>query len=94
MTRQFQIGRTYSTRSICDHDTVYSFTILSRTAKQVTVEVHGKIVKRGLSIVDGVEQFKPFGSYSMCAIIRAGERYTTDAAIDRFDADLAGETIH
>ena len=67
----FVVGRTYAPRSICDHDCVFSFTILARTAKSVTVNVHGKIVRRGLSIWNGVEQFKPFGSYSMCTIIGA-----------------------
>lgn len=67
----FQIGRTYQTRSICDYDCIHSFTILGRTPKSVTVNVHGKTVRRGLSIYDGVEQFKPFGTYSMCAVIRA-----------------------
>jgi hypothetical protein len=71
MTARFQVGRTYSQRSICDHDTVFSFTIVNRTAKTITTEVHGKTVRRGLSIHDGVEQFKPFGTYSMCAIISA-----------------------
>jgi hypothetical protein len=68
---QFQVGRTYATRSICDSECIFSFAILSRTAKSVTVNVHGKTVRRGLSLRDGVEQFKPFGNYSMCAIIRA-----------------------
>jgi hypothetical protein len=68
---KFQVGRTYATRSIGDYDCIFSFTILGRTAKTVTTEVHGKTVKRGLTVYDGVEQFKPFGSYSMCAIIRA-----------------------
>jgi hypothetical protein len=36
MTNQFQIGRTYSTRSICDHNCIFAFTILGRTAKTVT----------------------------------------------------------
>jgi len=73
MTTQFQVGRTYATRSICDHNCIFSFTIKSRTAKTVTVDVHGKTVKRGLNVYDDVEQFKPFGSYSMCAIIRANK---------------------
>ena len=72
--KAFEVGKTYATRSICDHDCIYSFTILSRTAKQVTVDVHGKTVRRGLSVADGVEQFKPFGSYSMCAIISADKQ--------------------
>ena len=71
MIKQFQVGQTYSTRSIGDHDCIFAFTILARTAKSVTVKVHGNIVRRGLSVRDDVEQFKPFGTYSMCAVIRA-----------------------
>jgi len=68
---QFEVGKTYATRSICDYDCIFSFIILSRTAKTVTVNVHGKVVRRGLQIEDGIEEFKPFGTYSMCAVIRA-----------------------
>lgn len=71
MTKQFEVGQTYATRSICDYECIFSFTILSRTAKSVTVEVNGKMVRRGVYIYEGVEQFKPFGSYSMAAIIGA-----------------------
>lgn len=74
MTTQFQVGKTYSTRSICDHNCIHSFNILARAAKMVTVEVSGKIVKRGLSIYDDCEQFSPYGSYSMSAIITAEQR--------------------
>ena len=71
MTNTFQVGRTYVTRSVCDYDTVISFTILSRTAKTVTVKGHGETVRRGISLWNGVEQFRPFGNYSMAAIISA-----------------------
>ena len=71
MTTQFAVGKTYATRSACDHECIFAFTILARTAKTVTVKVHDKVVRRGLSIWDGVETFKPFGTYSMCAIISA-----------------------
>ena len=71
MTKTFEIGRTYSTRSACDYDCVFSFTILARTAKSITTKVHGKTVRRGVNVWAGVEQFKPFGSYSMAAIISA-----------------------
>lgn len=73
LTIQFQAGKTYWTRSITDYDTIFSFTIMGRTAKTVTIQVHGKTVKRGVSVYDGREQFKPFGTYSMCAIISADE---------------------
>lgn len=68
---KFQVGTTYATRSICNHDCIYSFTVKARTEKSVTVEVQGKAVRRGIKVWEGVEQFRPFGTYSMCAIIGA-----------------------
>jgi hypothetical protein len=71
---KFQVGKTYATSFITDHESVASFTILARTAKTVTVAIHGgKTVRRGLSLWQGVEQFKPFGSYSMCMIVGADD---------------------
>jgi hypothetical protein len=74
MTKTFETGKTYQTRSACDHDCIFSFTILARTAKTVTVEGHGKTVRRGLTVWEGVEQFKPFGNYSMAAVISADKQ--------------------
>lgn len=71
MSIQFQVGRTYYDRSACDCDTIFSFNILARTAKSVTIEVHGRTQRRGITVYDGVEQFKPFGTYSMCAVVCA-----------------------
>ena len=68
---QFEVGKTYYTRSICDYDTIYAFEILRRTAQTVWVEVRGKVVARRLSVHDNAEAFRPFGSYSMAAIITA-----------------------
>jgi hypothetical protein len=74
MTTQFQVGKTYATRSICDSDTWFSFKILARTAKTVTIPVHnGKTARRGIYIYEGVEQFRPYGSYSMCPIVGADD---------------------
>lgn len=71
MTHNFEVGKTYVTRSICDHDTIFSFVIMARTAKTITTTVSGKIARRGISVYDGAEQFKPYGTYSMCPIISA-----------------------
>lgn len=71
---KFNVNQTYSTRSACDHNCIFSFTILSRTEKTVTVNVHGKTVRRGLSVYNGIEQFKPYGSYSMAAIVGADDK--------------------
>ena len=68
---QFQAGKTYSTRSICDHDCVISVTIEKRTAKTVTATVRGEQKTFRVGEYDGAEFIKPWGSYSMAPIIRA-----------------------
>lgn len=68
---QFEVGKTYWTRSICDSDCIFAFEILGRTAKSVTVKVHGRVARRRLSCYLGNEQFRPFGNYSMAAVIGA-----------------------
>lgn len=68
---QFKIGETYTTRSACDHDCVFAFEIIARTAKTVTFRYHGDTKKRGVKVYDGVEYCKPFGDYSMAAVISA-----------------------
>jgi hypothetical protein len=64
---KFEPGKTYSTRSISDYDTIFSVQILKRTAKTVTTD-------RGVCRIsewNGVEQIKPWGNYSMCPVISA-----------------------
>jgi hypothetical protein len=73
-TTKFETGKTYQTRSIGDWDCIHSFTILARTGRTITTTVHGEKVQRRINTVDGVEQFKPFGSYSMAAVIRADKQ--------------------
>ena len=68
MTIQFAAGTTYSTRSVCDHETVISITVKSRTAKTIKTEC-GKTLR--VSEYDGAELVKPWGSYSMAPIIMA-----------------------
>jgi hypothetical protein len=75
MNTKFEVGKTYGTRSICNYDTIFSMTVLSRTEKTVKVDVHHFGVKtlRTNDKYTGYEQVKPFGSYSMCAIIGADD---------------------
>lgn len=72
MSAKFEIGKTYSTRSACDWETIYSFTVKSRTAKRITIEDrHGRVRTVGVQNYDGNETAKPLGTYSMCPVIRA-----------------------
>jgi hypothetical protein len=48
--------------------------VLARTAKTVTFTYHGETKRRGIYIANGVECFRPFGTYSMCAIVNADSR--------------------
>ena len=73
MNNQFQVGRTYATRSICDHECVFFFTILNRTAKTVTTQVHGKTVRRGLFVLERRRAIQALRHYSMCAIVGADD---------------------
>jgi hypothetical protein len=74
---RFQVGRTYATRSICDYDCIFSFKILGRTAKTVTIQdphtSDRRTVKRRLYVWEDNEQFKPHGNYSMAAIVGADD---------------------
>src|SRR5271157_3187579 len=70
-TVKFEVGKTYQDRSSCDYDTIYSFTVVSRTDKQLTFLEYGKMKRRGIYVYNGVEQCKPHGAYSMCTIISA-----------------------
>lgn len=63
---KFEVGKTYMARSIGDHNCIFKFEVLARTAKRMTLREHGEIYER-----DGIEHCKPHGTYSMCAIIRA-----------------------
>ena len=70
MTKQFEAGKTYATRSICDSECIVAVTVARRTAKMLTTR-EGKSFR--ISVYDGIEQIKPWGSYSMAPIIQADD---------------------
>jgi hypothetical protein len=70
---KFEVGKTYRDRSICNHDCIFEATIISRTAKTVTVKLYNEIKRRRISEYEGVETFRPHGNYSMASIMRADQ---------------------
>ena len=64
--KKFEVGKTYYTRSACDHNCIYRFTVISRTAKMVTV-------------IDGSQEAEelihPYGHYSMAPCVEATDDY-------------------
>ena len=80
--KKFKVGNLYSMRSACNHECVWTYKVLARTACTVTlaqVMSNGKTkvdtvtcrINKGLSEFCGAESVKPLGSYSMCPILSA-----------------------
>ena len=65
---KFESGKTYTTRSACDHDCIISVTIAKRTAKTITTNA-GKVLR--IAEYDGAEFVRPWGTYSMAPVVRA-----------------------
>lgn len=72
---EFKIGTTYSCRSACDHNCVWSYTVIDRTAKTITVtdgeEIHKFKISQKISEYCGAESVFPLGRYSMAPVLRA-----------------------
>ena len=75
MMKKFEIGKEYSCRSICDHECVWTFTVIERTEKTITV-TDGKSTKK-LRIIQKLSDWReaescyPLGKYSMAPILSA-----------------------
>ncbi len=71
-SKLIKAGQTLSARSICDHNCIFSCTVLSRTAKMATVKVDRKEKRVKIHTdTDGVEFIFALGQFSMAPIFRA-----------------------
>ena len=74
--KQFETGKTYATRSLCNSDCVFCYTVLKRTAATVTVvDNHGNPktcrISKKVSEYRNAETIFPEGNYSMSPILSA-----------------------
>lgn len=73
--KRFEIGSTYSMRSVCDHNCIWGYTVTERTAQTITV-TDGKEIKK-LRISKKYSQYRnaetvfPLGHYSMAPMLTA-----------------------
>jgi hypothetical protein len=65
---KFETGKTYYTRSIVDADTIICVTVAKRTDKTIVTTGDERL---RINVWNGVEQVKPWGSYSMAPIVGA-----------------------
>lgn len=64
-TTAFQVGETYSATSACDSNCVWTFEVVARTAKFITLrEDSGETMRVGVRAHDGEEWASPFGSFT------------------------------
>lgn len=70
--KKFEIGKTYTNSSICDHNSFTTIEVISRTEKTIKAIIDGKEIKTFRPYeFEGKEQIKPYGNYSMCMVISA-----------------------
>lgn len=73
---KFETGQTYYTRSIVDADTIVRVTVAKRTDKTIVTAAGDRL---RINVWQGVEQVKPWGSYSMAPIVGADRLLATAA---------------
>ena len=62
----FEVGKNYQTRSICNHECIFRGTVIKTTAKTITLDVKGFGIKTCKVHEYNGEQFVfPLGRYSM-----------------------------
>lgn len=74
--KKFEIGKTYTTRSICNSDCIISITVTARSACMITtIDDHGEVqrlrISKRISEYRGAETVYPWGQYSMAPMISA-----------------------
>lgn len=70
----FTVGEFVTARSACDSDCVWTFEVIGRTAKFVTIRdtSTGDVSRVGVIASPEGEWARPFGAFSMCPIVRPG----------------------
>ncbi|HUS43269.1 MAG TPA: hypothetical protein VMY16_11435 [Ilumatobacteraceae bacterium] len=80
MTNQpatFEIGSTYTARSASNYDCIWSWTVVDRTAKFITISEFSepsKTSRVGVRVWNDIESAMPFGRYSMAPVITADRK--------------------
>ena len=74
MNTQFQAGKTYQARFICDYDSKINLNVISRTAKTIKATINEELKVITLRVntrFSDFEQVSPFGTYSMSPVVSA-----------------------
>ncbi|MGX4263134.1 hypothetical protein ACWJXY_06675 [Clostridioides difficile] len=70
---KFEVGKTYATRSICDHDCIYTIEVIRRTNKTLTYQESNNIKRVKIRFTEDSEYIK-LGNYSMAPVFYANKK--------------------
>lgn len=75
---KFVVDAVYTDRAAGDHELIYRWKVVARTAKTLTLRNMNRTVeetfKRGVRVYEGIERCSPNGRYSMAPVISADQR--------------------
>lgn len=82
--KKFEVGKAYKMHSPCDHNCIWSYIVVARSAASVTL-FDGKErklyrINKKASEYRNAESIKPLGSYSMAPILSADKEICTMCA--------------
>lgn len=71
--KKFEVGEIYNCRCIGDHNIIWSYKVLRRTEKTITIQetYDEKPVTRKIMVRESGEFVYPDGKYSMCPVLSA-----------------------
>jgi len=71
MNIQFIVGNTYTTRSMCDDECIFSMTVVKRTASTVTINFQGKVMRLKIRCFGDGHEYLRTASYSFAPLFSA-----------------------
>lgn len=75
-TKMFEVNKSYWMRSACDHEYIWVYKVIARTAKTITLQSDdGQVLRCRPKTWNDVEYCKPLGSGSMMPVLASDRVY-------------------
>lgn len=95
--KKFEIGKTYTMRSIGDHDCAWTYTVVKRTSQTITISdgAETKTCRVNIQVSEdrNAETIFPMGRYSMCPALSADKEEKTEVQEPTEEAEVETKII-
>lgn len=95
--KQFEIGKTYTMRSIGDHDCAWTYTVVKRTSKTIAISdgTETKTCRVNVQVSEdrNAETIFPLGRYSMCPALSADKEEMPEVQEPTEEAEVETKII-